>query len=267
MPFVTQAILPVAGLGTRFLPWTKAVPKEMLPIGTLPIIAHLVDECLGSSVREICFIISRGKEVIPQFFAQDAKLEEELRRRRKSHVLEELLRYDEASFTTVYQDEQLGDGHAVLQAEGWIRTETFAVLFGDDLIPGPPTGLQQLLSAYQGGVLVALEDVPRERVSHYGIVRTVPSDGRCKQLRDVVEKPTPDRAPSTLGIVGKYLLPRSIFSALWRAPPGHGGEVRLVDAFALQIAEGAPVSGLVVEGRRFDTGTPEGYREAVLALG
>ena len=131
---LTQAILPVAGLGTRFLPWTKAVPKELLPIGRMPIIALLVDECLSVGIKDMCFVISRGKEAIPEFFKTDAALESQLQKRGKSELLAELTRYHEVRFTSVYQDEQRGDGHAILQAKSWVSSENVAVLFGDDLI-------------------------------------------------------------------------------------------------------------------------------------
>ncbi|MBT7928883.1 NTP transferase domain-containing protein, partial [Candidatus Peregrinibacteria bacterium] len=130
---ITQAILPVAGLGTRFLPWTKSVPKELLPLGNRPIIAHLVHECLDQGIDDICFVISRGKEGIPEYFQRHPELEAELAGRGKSHLLEELSRYDNVRFHTVYQDQQLGDGHAILQAKDWVDSDYIAVLFGDDL--------------------------------------------------------------------------------------------------------------------------------------
>lgn len=279
---LTQAILPVAGLGTRFLPWTKVVPKEMLPVGRLPIIALLVDECISVGITEICFVISRGKEVIPQFFAQDKKLEGELRKRGKSEVLDELLRYDSVKFTTVYQDEQHGDGHALLSARDFVKSDFVAVLFGDDLIVGKENGLQQMLKCenaemrkYPDLAILCLQDVPREQVSRYGIASVEPVEGRLKRVTGLVEKPVPEKAPSTLAIVGKYILPQSLFNTLEKiggptSPPSgelHGAkEIRIIDALIASLAT-LPVYGCVFEGNRFDTGTPEGYRETVLALG
>lgn len=275
---LTQAILPVAGLGTRFLPWTKVVPKELLPIGKLPIIALLVDECLSVGIREICFVISPDKELIPAFFAKDEKLEEELRKRGKSEVLDELLRYDAVKFTTVYQDNQLGDGHAVLQARDFVTSDHVAILFGDDVIVGEQgNGLQQMLRAveqWNNEAILCLQDVPRYEVSRYGVVDTEPSAERLKRIRGLVEKPKPEVAPSTLAIVGKYIIPRSIFPVLEKLGGGpevdtarhfRAKEIRLIDALKAALPT-LTLWGYVFEGRRFDVGTPEGYREAVTAL-
>lgn len=267
-----QAILPVAGLGTRFLPWTKVVPKELLPIGSRPIIALLVEECFSIGIRDICFVISRGKEMIPRYFEADPALEAELQRRGKIDALAELTKYDAVRFHVVYQEEQRGDGHAILQAKDWVESEPVAILFGDDLIAGEKSGLEQLTLAYgklePGSALVCLENVPADRVSHYGIVdvEPEPSQGRLKRIRGLIEKPAPDRAPSTLGIVGKYLIPRSTFAALATVQSGDGAEIRLIDALIAELGQ-IPIYGYDVEGKRLDTGTPEGYREAVKMLG
>jgi UTP--glucose-1-phosphate uridylyltransferase len=265
----------VAGLGTRFLPWTKAVPKELLPIGRMPIIALLVDECLSVGIKDICFVISRGKESIPQFFYTDAALEAELQKRGKSELLAELTRYHEVRFSSVYQEEQHGDGHAVLQAASWVTSEHVAVLFGDDLILGKENGLQQLVRQMsdvrcrvsgKDRALLCLQDVPRGQVSRYGIVEVEKSKDRLKKVTGLVEKPSPSEAPSTLAIVGKYIIPRTIFPTLEQVGSGHGGEIRLIDALIASIGT-MPIWGYVFEGKRFDTGTPEGYCEAVAALG
>ncbi len=276
MTQITQAILPVAGLGTRFLPWTKSVPKELLPIGNEPIIALLVDEALSIGIREICFVISRGKEAIPEYFFERPELQAELAKRGKAHMLEELARYSELNFHVTYQDEQKGDGHAILQARDWVQSDVTAVLFGDDLIDGPKSGLEQLKLGYDeaqkivgAGInpaVIALENVPREAVSKYGIADVEKSDGRLKRVKNLVEKPKPEAAPSTLGIVGKYLIPRSVFNILPVVGASHGGEIRLIDALIEGLPD-TPVFGYAFEGKRYDTGTPEGYREAVQALG
>ncbi|MFA7681546.1 MAG: sugar phosphate nucleotidyltransferase [Candidatus Peribacteraceae bacterium] len=270
---ITQAILPVAGLGTRFLPWTKVVPKELLPIGNRPIIAHLVDECLAAGITDICFVISKGKEAIPRFFEEDPMLMAELKRRNKLHHLEDLQRYDAVRFHVVYQDEQLGDGHAILQAAEWVGNDPLAVLFGDDLFIGSDPGLVQLLRAYEHagnrGALVALENIPREHTQRYGIVdveQEHATEPRLKKLKGMVEKPHPDDAPSTLGIVGRYILPRSLFDALPAVSSGHGGEIRIIDALIAGL-QSTPVHGFECEGIRLDTGTPEGYTHAVKAWG
>jgi len=274
---VTQAILPVAGLGTRFLPWTKAVPKELLPLGNQPIIALLVDECLSVGIRDICFVISRGKEAIPRYFQPDRILEEELKRRGKLDLLEPLEKYKEVTFTVVEQTEQLGDGHALLQAAGWVTSDAVAILFGDDLIGGPKNGLQQLTEAYvslpevqdpaTAPALLCLEDVPREKTKKYGIadIDEEQSWGRIKRVKGLVEKPEPADAPSTLGVVGKYIVPCSTFSVLPTVKGSVGGEIRLIDALISQLGTTA-IYGCQVDGKRYDTGTPEGYADAVRDL-
>ncbi len=263
-----QAILPVAGLGTRFLPWTKSVPKEMLPLGTKPIIAHLVDECLEAGINDICFVISSGKESLKGYFEIDEKLAQELDKRDKLHHLEDLKRYDSARIHTVYQDEQLGDGHAILQASDWVEGPV-AVLFGDDLFIGDDSGVRQLINAHElvgkEGAIVALENIPKEHTVKYGVVevdKDHPEEVRLKKLKGMVEKPHPDDAPSTLGIVGRYILPLSTFEILPKVGSGHGGEIRIIDALIDQLST-EPVHGFECRGTRIDTGTPEGYREAV----
>ncbi len=291
---ITQAVLPVAGLGTRFLPWTKAVPKELLPLGSRPIIAELVNECLDCGVSDICFVIAKGKEAIPQYFAQDTCLEEELQRRGKLHLLEELQRYDSVRFTTVYQHDQLGDGHALLQAAEWVRPGHIAVLFGDDLFVEADTALRQLLNAFiliedsrfeirdseteepespnsefripnRQLALIALQNVPREDVSRYGIATVEsedPQDARLKKITGLVEKPKPEEAPSTFGIVGRYIIPSSIFATLRTMRGDHKKELRLIDALINRLSD-LPIYGYECAGTRLDTGYPEGYREAV----
>jgi len=267
-----QAILPVAGLGTRFLPWTKAVPKEMLPLGTKPIIAHLVDECLDAGITDICFVISEGKEALINYFKEDPRLTEELARRDKLHHIEDLKRYDSIRLHTVYQNDQLGDGHAILQAADWVKGPV-AVLFGDDLFIGGAPGVRQLMEAHKHvgneGAIIALENIPRELTHKYGIVEVTKeheTDPRLKKLKGMVEKPHPDSAPSTLGIVGRYILPKSTFAILPKVGASHGGEIRIIDALIEQL-NSEPVHGYECRGTRLDTGTPEGYREAVRRWG
>jgi UTP--glucose-1-phosphate uridylyltransferase len=274
---LTQAILPVAGLGTRFLPWTKVVPKELLPIGNRPIIALLVDECLSVGINDICFVINRGKEAIPQYFYGMPELEHELDKRGKLHMLEDLARYDNVNFHVVYQEDMKGDGHALLQGRDWVKSDLVAVLFGDDLIHGKKNGLEQLVEGYKhlkpkhDTAVLCLQDVDRKLVSKYGIVDIDASHDakhpRIKKVKGLVEKPKPADAPSTLGIVGKYLIPRSLFDQLHKIEEGsHGGEIRLIDAL-IHHKKHLDIYGYVFEGTRLDTGTPEGYKEAVKMLG
>jgi UTP--glucose-1-phosphate uridylyltransferase len=273
---IHQAILPVAGLGTRFLPWTKVVPKELLPIGNQPIIALLVDECLSIGIDDICFVISRGKEAIPQYFYDMPELEEELRSRGKLHMLEELSRYSKVRFHVVYQEEMKGDGHALLQAREWVKPGTVAVLFGDDLIVGKENGLQQLQKAMEmlrpdGDVaMLCLQEVERSMLHRYGVVNVDKDDrkttARLKKIKGLVEKPKPEDAPSNLGIVGKYLIPSSLFERLHEIEGTKDGEIRLIDAL-IHHQENLAIYGYIFEGTRLDTGTPEGYKEAVKILG
>jgi UTP--glucose-1-phosphate uridylyltransferase len=271
---LTQAVLPVAGLGTRFLPWTKIVPKELLPIGTMPIIALLVDECLSVGIKDMCFVISSGKESIPKFFEPDEGLNAVLEKKGKLEMLAELKKYDEVHFHVVYQHEQLGDGHAILQAADWVKSDHVGVLFGDDLIVHEKTGLQQLTGAMDlmsdteraTGAMLALENVPREMTKQYGIVDPASRDGRLVRVGGLVEKPKPEEAPSTLGIVGKYVIPKSTFDVLPQVKGGVGGEIRLIDALIAQKNDIA-ICGWEFEGKRLDTGRPEGYKEAVQLLG
>lgn len=275
---LSQAILPVAGLGTRFLPWTKVVPKELLPIGNRPIIALLVDECLSVGIDDICFVISRGKEAIPQYFYAMPELEAELAKRGKSHLLEELSKYDNVHFHVVYQEEMKGDGHAILQAKDWVKSDMVSILFGDDLIAGKKNGLQQLRDALvhlkpkkeKDAAVLCLQEIEEEHTSKYGIVDLAEHDTkhpRIHKVKHLVEKPHPKDAPSNLGIVGKYIIPKSMFAKLHTLEHGSkDGEVRLIDAL---IAERNVIDiyGVRFEGQRLDTGTPEGYKEAVRVLG
>lgn len=271
-----QAILPVAGFGTRFLPWTKVVPKELLPIGNVPIIALLVDECMSVGIKEICFVISKGKEAIPEFFTSNKSLEAELERRGKLHMLSELTKYNEVKFHVVYQEQMLGDGHAILQAASWVTSPDIAILFGDDLIAGGKNGLMQLVGAADrmratktDRALLCLQNVERKDVSKYGIVDidTQTSEGRLWKIRGLIEKPKPEDAPSTLGIVGKYIIPRSTIDILASVASSHADkEIRLIDALKQQL-QSIDIYGYEFEGQRLDTGTPDGYKEAVRVLG
>ena len=271
---ITQAILPVAGLGTRFLPWTKVVPKEMLPIGNQPIIAKIVDECMDAGITDICFVINRGKEMIPQYFYENPELEAELEKRGKLDQLEHLKKYDKADFHVVYQDEQHGDGHAILQAADWVDSDAVAVLFGDDLFAGKQSGLQQLVQAYEQltadeqGALFALEHLDESQISQKGIADIDVSHASIERLHSIkglVEKPDLKDAPSSLGIVGRYIVPKSTIDILPSVGASHGGEIRLIDALIEQLGT-VPVHGLECEGVRLDTGTPEGYLHAVQVL-
>ncbi len=267
---VTQAILPIAGLGTRFFPWTKTVPKELLPLGNRPIIAHIVDECIHAGIEDICFVINKNKELIPDYFKKDDALEEELRKREKTDALLQLKEYDMVNFHVAYQDDQLGDGHAILQAGDWVDDMPTAILFGDDLFINGDSGLQQLLDAYEiiqdpNAAIMALEKIKPEDSPRYGIIdldHEHSENKRIKKVKGLVEKPHPDDAPSDLGIVGRYIIPRATFDLLPNIGAGHGGEIRIIDALIEQLGD-TDIYGYECEGTRIDTGTPEGYAHAV----
>ncbi len=273
---ITQAILPVAGLGTRFLPWTSIVPKELLPLGNKPVIAHLVDECISVGIRDICLVLSPGKEAIRNFFRPPVSLISELRSRGMEGHIHELEKYEDVQLSVVYQNEQRGDGHAIMQAAEWVKESSnhIAVLFGDDLIAGEQNGLQQLIQAHQelpdnvaSAAMLCLEKVPLEDVSRYGIVNIEQGDAarRLHRIKGLVEKPKPADAPSRLGIVGKYLIPRSTIEILPDVKGVEGREIRLIDALTLQLAS-TPIYGYEVKGTRYDTGTPAGWAKAVAAF-
>ena len=271
---ITQAILPVAGLGTRFLPWTKSVAKEMLPIGNQPIIAKIVDECMDAGIKDICFVISHGKEMIPTYFYESPELEAELKKRGKTEQLEHLLKYNEADFHVVYQEDQLGDGHAILQAADWINSEHVAVLFGDDIFSGEHSGIAQLMAAHDAltsddqGAILALEKLEDSQISQKGIVEVGSIHAtieRLQSIKSLGEKPNLEDAPSNLGIVGRYIVPRSTIDLLPSVGASHGGEIRLIDALIEQLGS-IPIHGLECTGIRLDTGTPEGYARAVQVL-
>jgi UTP--glucose-1-phosphate uridylyltransferase len=271
---ITQAILPVAGLGTRFLPWTKVVPKELLPLGNKPIIAYIVDECLDAGIEDICLVISHGKELIPSYFSEDPHLHQELEKRGKLSLLQSLRRYRNIHLHVVYQEEMLGDGHAILQAADWVKTPVIAVLFGDDFFVGAKPATVQLIEAMaqvkeKECALIAIEDIPREATARYGVIdiaEEVPGNPRLKRVKGLVEKPPPEKAPSTFGIVGRYLVPASTLAILPKARVGKDQEIRLIDALTAGIAT-TPVFAYACEGTRIDTGTPEGYMKAIELLG
>lgn len=273
---ITQAILPVAGRGTRFLPWTSIVPKELLPLGKKPVIAHLVDECLSVGIHDICFVLGHGKEAIRNFFRPPVTFINELRTCNMEAEIAELQKYQDVHFSYVYQDQQLGDGHAIMQAANWVsaKSDHIAVLFGDDLIVGEKNGLQQLIQAHQelpddieSAAMLCLERIELENASRYGIVKIDQDSAqrRLHRIQGLVEKPKPEDAPSKLAIVGKYLIPRSTIDILPHMKQVTGNEIRLIDALTLQLAS-TPIYGYEAKGTRYDTGTPEGWKKAVAAL-
>ena len=268
---VRKAVFPVAGLGTRFLPATKAMPKEMLPIVDKPLIHCAVEEAKAAGIEQFFFVTSRGKSAIDDYFDRAYELEATLRERGKEDVLEELeARLPEpGQIAYTRQQTPLGLGHAVWCARSLVGDEPFAVLLADDLMMCEQPCLAQMVEAYArtGGNLVAIIEVPRAHTSRYGVLDIVSDDGRLVRARGVVEKPDPAEAPSTSTIIGRYIIQPEVFGHLSNAEPGSGGEIQLTDALGKLIEEGQAFHGLRFEGRRFDCGDKLGFLEATVALG
>ena len=263
---VRKAVLPAAGLGTRFLPVTKAVPKEMLPILDRPCIEYVIAEAVEAGLTEIVLITSRGKGMMEDYFDRSPALEATLEAAGKRAYLAEVRRVAAlATIITVRQQEQRGLGHAVAAAGAAVGDHPFAVLLGDDIIDAPTPAIGQLLRVHAdtGGVVVALKEVPRSETRRYGICAGEMIRPDLMRVQAMVEKPAPEVAPSTLSIVGRYVLPGGIFPILGQTRPGAGGEIQLTDALAV-YAERGEAHGLVFEGRRFDTGNPLGLLEATI---
>ena len=269
---VHKAVLPAAGLGTRFLPATKAQPKEMLPVVDKPLIQYVVEECVASGIDNIIIVTGRGKNAIEDHFDSSPELESYLEEKGKSDLAK--LVHDIGNmvhFSYTRQKEPLGLGHAVLLAKELVGDEPFAVLLGDVIIPGPNPVTRQLMDVYErtGKGVIAVEEVPRERTGLYGIVdveRTSSADSRTMQIRDLVEKPTPAEAPSTLAVTGRYVLPPEIFDCLERTKPGRGGEIQLTDALRL-LAQEKGLLAHVYEGKSHDAGDKLGFLKATVEIG
>lgn len=262
---IRKAVLPVAGKGTRFLPATKVVPKELLPIIDKPVIQYLVEEAVLSGIEEIIFVIAKGKELIKDHFSHHPELEIFLNSKEKHELLEAIRPiHDMAKFHFVYQDQPLGDGHAILQAEELVGNEPFLVLFGDDIVRSERPAALQLIDHFKGESVLAVERIPREKSKLYGMISPGKQDNRLFEVVDMVEKPHPDDAPSELGVIGKYVCPPEIFESIRKASPGKDGELRLIDGFKhLKNTQG--VWAVEIEGKRFDTGHPRGLAEAAAA--
>jgi UTP--glucose-1-phosphate uridylyltransferase len=268
---VRKAVFPVAGLGTRFLPATKAMPKEMLPIVDKPLIHYAVEEAKAAGIEQFFFVTSRGKSAIDDHFDRAFELEATLRERGKEDVLAELeARLPEpGQIAYTRQQTPLGLGHAVWCARELVGDEPFAVLLADDLMVCEVPCLAQMVEAYgkTGGNLAAVIEVPRTDTKRYGVLDVVRDDGRLVEARGVVEKPEPAAAPSTLTIIGRYIIQPEVFGHLARTEPGSGGEIQLTDALARLIEDGQAFHGLRFAGKRFDCGDKLGFLEATVALG
>ena len=264
-----KAVLPVAGLGTRFLPATKAMAKEMLPVVDKPLIQYAVEEARAAGIEQFCMVTGRGKTALVEHFDVAFELEAVLTQRSKEAELK-LLRDSQllpGSITTVRQQEPLGLGHAIWCARAFVGDDPFAILLPDDLILAETPVTQQLAEAYNktGGCVVAVSEVPREQTGKYGILDIGADDGRLVEVRGLVEKPKPADAPSNLSIIGRYVLLPEVIGLLSMMERGAGNEVQLTDAMAKLIGQ-VPFHGLRYEGRRFDCGDKVGFLEAQLAF-
>ena len=270
MKRVTKAVIPAAGMGTRFLPATKSMPKEMLPIVDKPLIQYAVEEAAAAGVEEFIFVTGRGKAAIEDHFDHSYELEDLLSARDKTEELAALRAAIPAAGQVAYtrQQEPLGLGHAVWCARNLVGNEPFAVLLADDLIQSKTPCLKQMSDAAAeiGGNMVAVMDVPREHTARYGILDVGSDDGHLAEVRGLVEKPDPVEAPSTLSVIGRYILMPEVFEYLGRKEKGAGGEIQLTDAMA-QLIGAQPFHGLRFEGTRFDCGDKLGFLKATVAFG
>ena len=271
---IRKAIFPVAGLGTRFLPATKSIPKEILTLVDRPLIDYAVEEAREAGIEDFIFVTSRGKSALSDYFDDAPELEAHLDAAGKWDALEAVRRATMPSGKIAYvrQNKPLGLGHAVACAAHLIGDEPFAVVLPDDVIRGEAGGLAQLIEAHGqvGGCVVAATRVPKSEISKYGVIApdasAATSGARLTRAAGIVEKPSSEDAPSDLAVVGRYILTPSVMRRLEAAKPGLGGEIQLTDAIAAEIDDGGSVHGLCLEGERFDCGSKRGYLEATVAL-
>jgi UTP--glucose-1-phosphate uridylyltransferase len=270
---VRKAVFPAAGLGTRFLPATKAQPKEMLPLVDKPLIQYGVEEVTQSGLTDVIIVTSRGKSSIEDHFDKSFELEHVLASKKKQEMLDLVRGISEFSgFAYTRQKEALGLGHAVLQAKDLVGDEPFAVVLSDDIIDSEVPCVKQLIDVYEayGATVLALMEVPNDQISAYGAVAAEPVSGskfgdRLFKITDMVEKPKPSEAPSNLAIIGRYLLTPDIFQCIEAIPPGSGGEIQLTDAMKYMLKT-RPIYGLKFEGKRYDAGDKLGFLKATVEL-
>jgi UTP--glucose-1-phosphate uridylyltransferase len=266
---IRKAVFPAAGFGTRFLPATKASPKEMLPLVDMPLIQHGVEEAKAAGIRDMIIVTGRGKNAIEDHFDVSFELEALLEKKGDGELLKQVRRVtDGADFFYVRQNLPLGLGHAVLRSVEIVGEEPFAVVLSDDVIDAPVPVLKQMIAAaerHSAGAVLAIQRVPKDAVSKYGIIKGKRIGDRAYEVSDMVEKPRPEKAPSDLAIIGRYILPPSIFPALQATPPGAGGEIQLTDAIRSLIGK-ERVIGYEFEGVRYDAGTKLGFQMANIAF-
>ncbi|MFZ1468975.1 MAG: UTP--glucose-1-phosphate uridylyltransferase GalU [Paracoccaceae bacterium] len=268
---VTKAVFPVAGLGTRFLPATKSIPKEIMTLVDRPLIQYAIDEARSAGIKEFIFVTSRGKSALEDYFDNAPELESELRRKGKTDVLEMLkdTNMDSGAIAYVRQNRPMGLGHAVWCARRLIGDEPFAVLLPDDVIASDKPCLQQMIEAYSqtGGNMVAAMEVPPAKASSYGVLDIKNDMGSIVEVRGMVEKPKADEAPSNLAVIGRYILTPQVLNNLNRMKQGAGGEIQLTDAIAEEVGGKDGVYGFRFRGQRYDCGSKAGFLQATVAFG
>ena len=267
---VTKAIFPVAGMGTRFLPATKSVPKEIMTLVDKPLVQYAIDEARAAGIKEFIFITSRGKGALEDYFDCAPQLERALEEKGKTDLLNILKATNMNSGEIAYtrQHEALGLGHAVWCARRLIGDEPFAVMLPDDIIAADRPCLAQMVDAYEetGGSMVAAMEVSPEATKSYGVLDVKSSNGRVNHVAGMVEKPAPGTAPSNLAVIGRYILAPTVLENLAKIEPGAGGELQLTDAIAREITDGREVFGFEFDGRRYDCGSKAGYLQATVAF-
>ena len=267
---VTKAIFPVAGMGTRFLPATKSIPKEILTLVDRPLIQYAIDEARAAGIKEFIFVTSRGKSALEDYFDYSPELEATLRRAGKDALLEILreTNMDSGAIAYVRQNRPLGLGHAVWCARRLVGDEPFAVLLPDDVIAAEKPCLQQMVEAYAqtGGNIVAAMEVPVERTSSYGVLDVAEDMGSVVSVKGMVEKPKAGEAPSNLAVIGRYILSPKVMNNLDKLKPGAGGEIQLTDAIAKEAETPGTVYGFRFRGQRYDCGTKAGFLQATVAF-
>ncbi len=268
---VTKAIFPVAGLGTRFLPATKSIPKEIMTLVDRPLIQYAIDEARAAGIKEFIFVTSRGKGALEDYFDINPILEQTLRRSGKDALLDVLKSTNMESGAIAYirQHKALGLGHAVWCARRLIANEPFAVILPDDVIAADKPVLQQMVEAYEqtGGAMVAAMEVPPEKASAYGVLDVSEDMGDLVKVKGMVEKPAPNEAPSNLAVIGRYILTPDVMANISKMKSGAGGEIQLTDAIAEEIRQDRDVYGFRFRGERFDCGSKAGFLQATVAFG
>jgi UTP--glucose-1-phosphate uridylyltransferase len=270
---IKKAIIPIAGLGTRFLPLSKVVPKELWPIADLPVLQYILEEAKASGIKQIVFVISPEKKIVLDYFKKCPKLLEKLlKEKKRDHLLVEFKRLEELceglSFSYVYQKKPLGDGHAILQAKNKIGEEPCAVLFADDIVDSKTPCLSQLINVFKTckKPVVALYRIPSEKLSFYGIAAVEKIANRFFKIKKIVEKPLADEVPSDLAIVGKYIITPEVFDYLEKAEAGEKGEIILADIFGKMLKDGKIIYGYEFEGKWLECGNKLGWLESNLYL-